>query len=173
MTTLDKVLFLAAIVIIAVAGYFVWQGGHSQSKCLNGKAQCEISGWQTITDTQQGISYQYPDPLATTYITAQTWPPSVTLVSGTSTCSVEPFVIDGLSYCVSAQTDGAAGSVYTAYDYSVAMPKIDKTVEVEFALRSVQCANYDDPQKTACDTERTSLNVDNLVSQIISTIQTI
>lgn len=169
---MKKIILLVAVVLIAVVGFFVWQNSHQQPECFAGGTQCSpISGWKTFTDQQAGITFQYPETLPTTYITAQEWPPMVKLVSGVSACAVEPFIVNGRSYCVNAQTDGAAGSVYTTYTYAVAIPRIGKTIQMSFTLRSVQCANYDDPQKSACDSERASFNVDSLVDKMISTVQ--
>lgn len=130
-----------------------------------------IAGWKTFTDTKQGISFQYPEKLSTTYITAQDWPPTVKILSGVAKCAVEPFILNGRSYCVKAQTDGAAGSVYTTYLYAVATQDAKRTIEVSFTLRSVQCANYDEPTQTTCNNERKSLNVDNLVDKMVSTVR--
>jgi murein DD-endopeptidase MepM/ murein hydrolase activator NlpD len=157
--------------VVIVAGLGWWAINSKAPNSINNSAanQAMISGWKTFTDTQQGLTFKYPETLSTVYITPQTWPPTVKLSSGKPTCT-EPQVVNGQSYCVKAQTDGAAGSTYTAYTYSSAMPNVDKTVALSFTLRSVQCANYDEPKKTACDTERTAFNVDSLAYQIIGTV---
>lgn len=35
----------------------------------------------------------------------------------------------------------------------------------------MQCGNYDDPQKTACDNERASFDANNLADQIIKSFK--
>jgi len=129
------------------------------------------NGWKTFSDDKQGIAFQYPDQLATTtYIHTVDWPPQVVISGGPFICTeggseiaqagqTQQQIINGRTYCVTKESEGAAGSIYTQYAYSFS--KNDKVIIFTFILRSVQCANYDDPQKTQCETERQAFEIDN------------
>jgi hypothetical protein len=65
-------------------------------------------------------------------------------------------------------SEGAAGSVYTTYAYKLYMEK--KNVTLSFVIRTPQCANYDDPNKTNCEKEKKEFNVDEMVDKIFETV---
>ena|ERR1035437_6131967 len=105
-------------------------------------------------------------PLSTKYITAQGWPPKVEVISGPFSCDesgseiakTTKKVIAGKTYCVTVQSEGAAGSIYNTYTYvTVVGAQVTKTT---FILRFVQCDNYEDPQKTECKNERAAFDPD-------------
>src|SRR5665213_346708 len=69
------------------------------------------AGWKTFTDTVNKVSFLYPAPLPTTYITSQSWPPTITLSSGKFSCKAggstimqngqtQQKTINGTTYCV-------------------------------------------------------------------------
>jgi hypothetical protein len=135
--------------------------------------------WKTFNGATSTFTFQYPDHLTTQFITAQAWPPTVTLASGTFSCteggsqttlpgSFTKKTINGRIYCVKLESEGAAGSTYVTYDYTT--EKTGKLVTVEFTLRMVQCANYDDPQKTACEKERNAFNIDSVIDRIAQSV---
>ena len=133
----------------------------------------QTNDWKTIQSN--GIEYQYPETLVTTYIHAQEWPPRVTSATGTFTCPADTStssparitreVINGRTYCMSLESEGAAGSVYSTYAFTTS--KDDKLVTVSFTLRAPNCANYDDPQRVACESERASFNINDIIDRII------
>ncbi len=136
--------------------------------------------WKSFADSNTGVSFRYPENFGTQYISIVDWPPAAAISNGTSTCvaagsaiapagRTEPRTINGRDYCVNEESEGAAGSVYTQYAYAFA--RENKTVILTFTLRFVQCANYDDPQKTACEKERASFNPDNTIDQIAQTLK--
>ncbi|MFA7286588.1 MAG: hypothetical protein WC052_02945 [Patescibacteria group bacterium] len=137
-------------------------------------------GWEIATDNDLGVTFKYPEVLASKYITAAEWPPIVNLFDGPLGCtsggnenrkggSVEKRMVDDRTYCVTTQSEGAAGSVYTTYTY-VGEQKKNKLIAFTFSLRAVQCLNYDDPQKTECLAERESFDVDGLVDRMTKTV---
>lgn len=149
-------------------------------------AQCPDSDngdlWKTSTDSQTGISFKYPEKLLTEYIFTQTWPPQVVVSDGEHglSCSETPAasslpiramkrMVDSRVYCVKAESEGAAGSVYTSYEYSTV--KDAKKITVNFILIYPQCDNYDDPQRTACKNERTSFDLDATVDRIVQSVK--
>ncbi|MFZ1987529.1 MAG: hypothetical protein WAV21_00645 [Minisyncoccia bacterium] len=145
-------------------------------------AECpksEIPAWELFTDETQKISFKYPKELGTTYLHEVDWPPKVSIEKGSFTCTeagtptaragkTEQKIINGHVYCLTTESEGAAGSTYVQYAYALA--KDDTVAIFTFSLRFVQCANYDEPQKTTCEHERETFSVDGLIDQIASTL---
>lgn len=140
------------------------------------------AGWQTFTDTEQRITFKYPEELPTTYLRGNEWPPKIAVASGSLSCSttspsssspafeqVITKTIKGNAYCVKYLAGGAAGSIYTDYTYSTV--KAGKIIAASFTIQAPQCVNYDDPQQTACQAEENTFDLDGLVDQIIGTVQ--
>jgi hypothetical protein len=135
---------------------------------------------KTFSDSKTGISFQYPDNLGTTFISPVDWPPAATVSDQPYSCTqagsetapagqtVEK-TFNGRAYCVTKESQGAAGSIYTQYAYAYAMDS--KTAILTFSLRFVQCANYDDPQMTACKNEQASFDIDNLADSIAASLR--
>lgn len=111
----------------------------------------------------------FPSKLDTKYITAVEWPPQFSLENtefkcvkgGVNSYITTTRVINGQTYCLTEQSEGAAGSVYTTYIYK--WPKDNQTAALTFTLKSVQCSNYNEPQKSECEKERTEFNADDFV----------
>ncbi|MEA2701581.1 MAG: translocator protein [Candidatus Parcubacteria bacterium] len=76
--------------------------------------------------------------------------------------------INGHTYCVFISQEGAAGSIYTNYFYVT--EKDNRSITLDLTLQAPQCANYDDPQKTECERERESFNVDDLADRILQSV---
>lgn len=75
--------------------------------------------------------------------------------------------IHGRTYCITASSEGAAGSTYTTYSYaSASTVDASRTTRIWFTLRAVQCGNYNEPEKTACEMERAAFNVDLIVDRL-------
>lgn len=147
-------------------------------------AQCSgenaESGWITYSDTIQGITFRYPKELTTAYIHTVDWPPKVQIVEGPLTCTeageetaragrTERRMVDNREYCVTLVSEGAAGSVYTQYAY--AFPTQGKVSIFTFSLRTVQCRNYDEEEKSRCESEREVFYLDGLVDKIAKTLE--
>jgi len=144
--------------------------------------------WKTMTDSKTGITFQYPETLLTTYTHVQDWPPQVQVLNEPFTCTeagsdtaragkTEKRLVDDREYCRTSIVEGAAGSIYTQYAYafplySTGSTQADrKTIIFTFSLRAVQCANYDDPQKTACENERSAFDLDSTVDRMARSIK--
>lgn len=136
--------------------------------------------WNTTTNKQGNITFSAPQSLGTEYIHPVEWPPQVELLPQAFGCKesgsevlpqgqTRQKTIQNISYCVTQESEGAAGSIYTKYTYAVA--KDAQTVKLSFTLRAVQCGNYDEPQKTACESERASFDIDALSDKIAKTIR--
>ena len=136
------------------------------------------SGWKTYTS--KNVAYKYPESLQTTYITPQFWPPEVTTAPGvfscketrgqiTSTGQTTKKVLEGSVFCVTVLNEGAAGSTYTTYVYTTSQG--NNMVKVKIVLRAPQCANYDDPEKTECQEERTIFDIDTIAARVAHSVQ--
>lgn len=135
--------------------------------------------WISTTDTSLDVSFKYPPALGTTYIQPTDWPPKVTSASTPFTCTevgaaialtgkTEEKRIGNRTFCVTTETEGAAGSMYLTYTYATEIN--NKTVSFMFGLKEVQCANYPEPKTTACAKERQAFNPDTLASAIVDTV---
>lgn len=136
------------------------------------------NGWKTYSDTEKNISFQYPEDLKTTYIHPVDWPPRAQILSESIPCTeagteieragkTEKILVDTRPYCRTKISEGAAGSIYTQYAYAFEREK--KTIIFTFTMRAVQCANYDDPQKTACENEQGAFDIDGTLDRIAQT----
>ena len=143
-------------------------------------AECPSStaDWLTSTTTP---TFEYPKQLVTNYIHFFDWPPKIQITNEPYSCTaggsstavpagqtVER-TINGHPYCVTTESEGAAGSVYIMYAY--VFPAGDKTATLTFSIREVQCDNYDEPQKTECGNERQSFNLDIIIDRIAQTLE--
>ncbi len=132
--------------------------------------KCEFDACPTLqlhSYSDGKVSFKYPD-IMTTYISAQTWPPKVTIKNTKLNCSTSSTqkIISDKTFCVTEIHEGAAGSTYTTYDYSAEIN--NKFVTFEFVLRFNQCYNYGNPAQTECLNERSIFNPDNLLIPIIN-----
>ncbi|MDD5760569.1 MAG: hypothetical protein PHF45_00705, partial [Candidatus Pacebacteria bacterium] len=75
-------------------------------------------------------------------------------------------LINDRVYCVKAMSEGAAGSIYTEYNYATVIN--NNLVIISFVARYPQCPNYDEPRRAECEKERETFNLDLVVDQIIS-----
>lgn len=145
-----------------------------------GAGQLSPENWKTFTDKTIGIVFQYPQQLATKYIHPVAWPPKVQVLNKPFTCveggsqilqngQTLKQMINDRQYCVTKESEGAAGSIYTNYAY--AFSNEGKTIIFTVTLQAVQCANYDDPQKTECEKERGSFNIDDIVDGMAQSLK--
>lgn len=142
-------------------------------------AKCPVinvpEDWKAVTDTATGITLRYPETIGTTYIHTVDWPPKIQVIDEAFSCTeagqeterageTTRAIINGREYCVTRIAEGAAGSIYTQYAYGTELQ--GEMLFLTFALRASQCGNYDEPQRSACETERTTFDVDALVAKI-------
>ena len=135
--------------------------------------------WRMYEDITNGAVFRYPPGLTTRFISALDWPPELQILNEPFSCTeagseiaragrTEKRMVDNRTYCVTKISEGAAGSIYTQYAY--AFPKNEGSAIFTFSLRSVQCANYDEPAKRECENERTSFDMDGVVDRIAQTL---
>ncbi len=135
--------------------------------------------WTTTTN-DQGITFQYPKELLAKYVSVTEWPPSIKIETGTYSCKTTPQevssmsditserMVDDRTYCVNIKNEGAAGSVYSSYVYTIA--KNGKLIKINFTLQYPNCNNYDEEPRKACTNEREAFDIDSTVDRIVQTI---
>lgn len=128
------------------------------------------------TDPQSGVTFGYPSVMPERYVTEADWPPiftyspEVIACQSTSDSTSTPgytsttTLINGHEYCLSEQTEGAAGSVY--HTYRVGYEKDGGYLLFSFSLRYVQCLNYDMPESEVCQAEQDSFDINTLIDMI-------
>lgn len=136
--------------------------------------------WKVGSDSTKKYSFSYPATLGTTYVSLVDWPPVLTVAKDTNVrCSLagsetassgktERATINGREYCVTRQSEGAAGSMYHTYAYS--FPNENDLLTLTFTLRFVQCMNYDEPNASNCTAEQSAFDADNLVDRMAQTV---
>jgi hypothetical protein len=134
--------------------------------------------WQATTSA--GFSFRYPANFGTTYVKPVDWPPQIEQVPAPFECTqagleearagqTEQRAIGARSYCVTTLTEGAAGTIYKQYAHAVTRGV--ETLILTWSLRQPQCANYNDPERSACESEVASFSPDNLIDKIVSSIE--
>ncbi|HEY0011008.1 MAG TPA: hypothetical protein VGB97_03850 [Candidatus Paceibacterota bacterium] len=128
---------------------------------------------ETYTDST--LSFKYPKELPTTYIRVAEWPPKILRGEAFACEEGETEIgatreerINGKIYCVTSISEGAAGSTYTEYTYRTQDARGPLTLN--FTLRSVQCGNYNEPERGACEAERAAFSTDALAAQIAESV---
>lgn len=132
---------------------------------------------EEMTETDGELSFSYPPELPTTYMRATDWPPHVTRLSGDLVCveattemgGTREAILQGNRYCITTMSEGAAGSVYTEYRY--ATEREGEHLALSFTIRSMQCGNYGEPQRSACERERSTFSIDELAARIMQSVR--
>lgn len=163
--------------------------GRRGPKCEFSACQSGDSGlWKTTTDSQSGLTFRYPQGLTTTYIKTVDWPPRVQVLAQSFACEeagaptaragqTARKQVGDRTYCVTTESEGAAGSIYTNYAYAFPWTSVGgvssggQTAIFTFSLRAPQCANYDEPQKTNCVRELAAFNPDSLVDRMVRSLK--
>ncbi len=164
------VLVIIALVIIGGAVFM----------SMANKASVVPADWKTFTG--KGFTMQYPETLGTSYITPTEWPPRAQLFAGNPTCNeggsemseageTKNVEINNHPYCMAKKTEGAAGSTYSQYVYAFSKGE-NKAGVLTFALRFVQCGNFDEPKKTECEKERAKFDIENIIDLMAQSIVT-
>lgn len=166
----------------AIAGNPIMESFPRQCRSENGKVYTEeISnyGWSTFIDPAKKIAFQYPVSPSLDYVSSIDWPPSVQILDNQFSCTAggseiaragitEEKQINGKNYCITKESEGAAGSTYTQYAYI--FMKEGKIISLTFSFRFPQCLNYDEPRSTTCQTEQKNFDTDKLIDQIVQTL---
>lgn len=127
------------------------------------------SNWKTAKTEGQDMSFQYPPDFNTPYVTAQEWPPKITVGTGSPACAGEQTTINGHQYCVQVELEGAAGSTYETY--TMTGMKDGKLVRLNFVLGEPNCLNYSEPQQSACQDAQKKLSIGSIIDQIVQSLK--
>lgn len=144
-------------------------------------AACSTStipdGWVSTT-TNGIVTFSYPPTLGSDYLRLASWPPKITVTADVYACKPladDPYstpigerVINGRTYCVTRRSEGAAGSTYTEYGYITS--RNQRLVTLTTTIQTPQCVNYDEPKRTACETEQRTFDLDTLVDTIVQSV---
>ena len=158
------------MLLIVALGLFAWS-------VTDDKKPEVVAGWQTAT--QADVTFQYPADFGTQYLQPFDWPPQLQVLAGPYTCTqagtatqragaTSEKVVGIHKYCVTEIIEGAAGSTYTQYAY--AFPKDEQILIFTFSTRAPQCGNYDEVEKSKCESERTTFKLDDLIDRMASTV---
>lgn len=170
-------LLLPYILWVSFAGLLNWSIWRLDT---NSPASAEVS-WVSGTNTDGTVSFRYPTDFGTKYIHPVDWPPEARLLEEPFVCTpggesevlpagmTEEKTINGNVFCVTKESEGAAGTTYTMYAY--ARDFLGKTLIFTWSSRAVQCMNYDDPEKSECLAERDVFDPDGLLSRISETAE--
>lgn len=138
------------------------------------------------------IIFKAPESLEEKYISLQKWPPEIKILvnkkdwpsgieieNGELKCQTTPEEnsfskrfyqqnINGRIYCIRAETEGAAGSVFTDYTYYTIYK--NNLTSINFVLRFTNCLHYSEPQGIECSAEREVFDIDNTINKIVESI---
>lgn len=185
---IQRVVFAIVILLIITVGVIVFTRNKGTQNLRvvpttqpSPTAATQNAGLKTYVDNDQNVSFQYPESLQAKYIRAQKWPPDIAISSDSFSCK-ESGQIQGqllvvrkkmgnTTYCIENTTEGAAGTLYSNYTYSFI--KKSKLVKLQFTIAYPQCGNYPDPQKTECEGERQTFDLDALIDRIAQSVKQI
>lgn len=172
---------LVAVIIVLSGAYFFLQGGEGSYTVPVTPSENPGDGtWVYTKPNAQGIQFQYPRALPTTYISAASpegWPPQVVLEGGDYSCAEEQQKMVGdREYCVVETSEGTAGSVFKTYEYITAQGDLPDgeagfIARVKFTLQFPQCVNYGEDEQLLCESEQASFDVDGLADRIAESIR--
>lgn len=171
---MKKVVLFALGLIVVLGGVALLYWRESAPKDL-----VQNDNWLVYSDNATGVSFSYPETFETKYIHAVDWPPQAQILKQPYACAeagveieragkTEKRLVDNREYCRTTVVGGAAGSTYTQYAY--AFSSNNSTAILTFTIRAVQCANYDEVERVACEGEREAFDIDGMVDRIARSI---
>lgn len=172
--------FIVVLVLVLLYFYFFKSTPAGNENVNENNSSAELTDWLTFEDKEQNISFPYPESFTTSYMSLVTWPPKVSVSDMAYNCPVTEATsslpdrtterkVDNRTYCVTATSEGAVGSVFTDYTYSTV--RDGKLINISFALRYPQCYNYDDSEKSACEGERETFDLDSIIDKIAQNVR--
>ncbi|MCU0652806.1 MAG: hypothetical protein MUD10_00925 [Candidatus Pacebacteria bacterium] len=136
------------------------------------------SAWRKYSDPA-GFSFDYPAQLGKMYVVAVDWPPQLRFSQEVFSCLqtdnamaaivTRLVAAGGRNYCVTSESRPAAGGTNRSYAFS--FPQSGRTAIFTFTLRFAQCADYAEPQRSACLAEQKSFDPAPTVNSMARTIK--
>ena len=187
---MKKVLIYITLMVALVLVVFIYYKNNDNTNVVNDIAKSTnlvyststtqnnvTKDWLKFNDSENKISFLYPKDLSTSYIHTVDWPPKISVENKKYSCTdisnsvngqTKSELINGKEYCITKESEGAAGSIYTTYTYKFSFS--EKTLVLSLVLRSPQCMNYDDPKQTECINEEKDFDLNDIISRIVNTI---
>lgn len=130
--------------------------------------------WKTFSDGK--LSFKYPGSLFTKYIDVREWPPKVAVQEGVFSCEETPKYRSDLLTRVSKEEIGGreycltiSEGVFSDYEYLA--EKNGELISVEFSLKYSDCSLFEEPEKTECQEERITFNMDDIVGGMMESVE--
>jgi hypothetical protein len=147
-------LIIGIVAVIIVVLYFVM---HKKSSTQN------------IPATTPDIVTPAPtaslvNPSSLKYISATEWPAKTEILTGAYSCKTTEKIIDGKKYCVTIESEGAAGSTYNQYTFLTQAN--DKLLSTTFTLRFPQCGNYNEDEAYQCEFDQKTFLPSSLIEPV-------
>jgi len=178
-----NVLFFIVLILISLGAYFYYVKNNHEVVSSIPELEEVVSdvapnGW--VEEKGDGYKFYYPASLSLDFINLVDWPPAVQLLTDKFSCTeagdeiavagkTTLIEMDGVKYCRTQESEGAAGSIYNQYAYAFDFE--DKTMVMTFTTRQPQCLNYDSPQSESCMQEENQFNPDQLIDSIVKTVK--
>lgn len=178
---MKKLNTILIVLVAIIGGYLVFRNFPVKTIPIatNGTSTPEElipSDWKIYNDKENKLTFSYPETLNTKYVQLVDWPPKIEISTSTYSClnagtetertgKTEEIKISGNVYCVTKLVEGAAGSMYIQYAYQAKVG--NKTLFYTFTLRQPQCANYNEPERTTCQTEEDQFDINPLINKVI------
>lgn len=167
------------IVITSIAVLVLGVGFFFSAKAPAPTVETLGNFWRIYSDSGRGIQFKYPE-LSNKFVIPQEWPPKVSLISEVFSCNeyldenqyfkkVVKKQINGSIYCLETKSEGAAGSVYTTYNYKKDLNN-GRVLDLNFVLKYPRCENYEEPNKTDCVLENENIDIDQIASDILESV---
>ncbi len=169
------IIIVVIVLILGVTGFLLLGKNNPKSSMANVPAD-----WKSYSDAKQEVTFRFPEKFGGEYIHAVDWPPQVQILNEKWSCAeagvetdragrTEKKIINGKEFCITRESEGAAGSTYTMYAYVFPFGK--KTAIFTFSMQKVQCDNYDEPKKTECKNAQASFDVDSTLGSMAGSVK--
>ncbi|QQR83391.1 hypothetical protein IPJ72_06390 [Candidatus Peregrinibacteria bacterium] len=142
------------------------QGPNCEFAACPDSSENDQEKWESYKDDT--LSFHYPARSGSAYVSFQDWPPQVS-IQESAVCDGEMHSLNNQNACVTLQSEGAAGSVYTTYQYQVEQPS-GRMVVMKFTVRTPQCLNYPEPESDDCTRDQAAFRADQLAGQMLDTL---
>lgn len=138
-----------------------------------------VDDWLDSTDG--ATTFRYPENLGTKYVSTVDWPPKFTTTNEPHVCTsggaeveragaTREVMVNESTYCETTVVEGAAGSTYTQYAYARPAGGTETQI-MTFTLRAPNCGNYDEPERSVCQSEHDTFDLLPVVDKIFKSVR--
>ncbi len=155
---LSVVMVLGFILIICIAGYFLYIRDNSQlpqpqNTTVSNTPTNQTANWNTVQNTEVGVKFKYPTDFGSKYASFQSTP-IITVAADTSQidangCLMTPayapkesqVTINNMKFCLGTTSDPGAGQLYNTYNYT--MLKNGSYITLQYVVHTLNgCGPY-------------------------------